>query len=191
MARFLGIGALFISALVIYLFIEVRAEPGVDVDPDKLAEAKSRAERSQAARERSKPIARADSSARVKAPEPEPEPEIAAHARADDSPPIAVAGVSAGINITPPDLDGKPFVEKIKVARKLYGKRRYEQAYELALKLLEEEPNNRRVLRVVIASACVMAKPEEAESYYERLKMPRDRTQMRRRCKAYGVELSE
>jgi hypothetical protein len=185
MNRVLAIGCALIAPLAIYLFIEVRAEPDVEVDADKLA----RAEAAAASRDRvgasyQRPASEAT------APAPGRRSPATGDSGEAASLPVAVTGVSASIDTEAPELDDNaPFVDKVAVARKLYGRRRYEQAYELALQLLEEEPNNRRVLRVVIASACIMARPEPAETYYARLKMPKDRRQMQRRCTAYGVEL--
>ena len=185
MHRVIGIAGLLTAALVLYLFIEVRAEPDIEVDPEKLAEARERT----AVRQRpSSPPA--SSPVTWRAPEPKPQKEPASQSAAPQ--PLAAAGMSMkSISATPPELEGKPFVTKVKEARRLYGRRRYEQAYALAVELLEEEPRNRRVLRVVVASACIMAMPDEAAKYYERLSLPRDRRQMHRRCQAYGVELPE
>jgi hypothetical protein len=187
----LGYGGLVVAGLVVYLFIEVRAEPSVEVDEARLARARSEAaSRARSARPTPSPSTGGSisSNARVVRPgekqdSPAPQPR---------QPPVAVAGMTANLDTSIPDLaDAKTFTDKVKVARRLYGRRRYEQAFELAVQLLEEEPNNRRVLRVVIASACIMANPTDAEKYYQRLKMARDRKQMQRRCNAYGVEIPE
>lgn len=188
MHRAIAIAGALTAALVLYLFIEVRAEPEVQLDEAKLAEVRASAA-ARALRERPRPRPRRDFEVTAPAPQPrqEPEPEP------ERSPaPLAAAGMSmSSIAAVAPDLEGKPFVTKVKEARRLYGRRRYEQAYALALVLLEEEPRNRRVLRVAVASACIMANRDDAVKYYERLKLPRDRRQMRRRCSAYSVELPE
>lgn len=192
MHRAFAIAGALTAALVLYLFIEVQAEPEVEVDPAKIEAARREATAAEAARKRAqpKPTTSPTRQYRVKAPT---ETKKADRDETDRTPePIAATGMSyKSISSRAPDLEGKPFVTKVKEARRLYGRRRYEQAFALALELLEEEPNNRRVLRVAVASSCIMFQRENAEKYYERLKLPRDRNQMRRRCSAYGVELSE
>lgn len=193
MNRALGIGGALIGALVIYLFIEVRAEPGTEVDQDSLARAQSEAR----ARD-----ARAEKQSTSRSSTPTPAPVSKPAARVDDSgdgdgdegarPAVMVTGQSMSIDTDAPTFDeSTPFVVKVKEARRLYGRRRYEQAYDLALDLLKEEPKNRRVLRVAVASACIMARPGEAQQHFEQLSYPKDKEQMRRRCRAYGVELPE
>lgn len=189
MSRVLGIGGALIGALVIYLFIEVQAEPGVDVDEGKIAaarsEAQSRAVRGRARERTSRDTAPAPVARASKAKDKEKD-----EGDDDSSPPVAVTGMSMSIDTSAPTFDeNTPFVDKVKEARRLYGRRRYEQAYDLALELLKEEPKNRRVLRVAVAAACIMARPDAAAEHFEQLSYPKDKTQMRRRCKAYGVEL--
>jgi hypothetical protein len=75
-------------------------------------------------------------------------------------------------------------------ANRLYDKGQYEDARDAALEILEGNPKNVRMLRIVVSSSCIMGEPEPATKHY--LELPRrDQRQMARRCKRYGVEFDE
>ena len=73
-------------------------------------------------------------------------------------------------------------------ANTLYNRSEYEQAFEVALKVLEDDPENIRMLRVAVSSSCAMGETATATQYIDKLP-ERHRESMRRRCKKFGTEL--
>jgi hypothetical protein len=80
-----------------------------------------------------------------------------------------------------PDLDAAMLE-----ANKLYDRHNYDEARNLALKLLERQPGTTRMLRVVVSSSCILGDGETAQKYWTQL--PEfDRGQMTTRCERFGV----
>lgn len=77
--------------------------------------------------------------------------------------------------------------ERMADANRMYDKGDYETSRDAALEILQEHPENVRMLRIVVSSSCIMGEPELATKYYEVLPA-RDQRQMARRCERYGVE---
>lgn len=77
--------------------------------------------------------------------------------------------------------------DRMDEANALYDRADYIGAKEAALVILEEQPDNVRMLRIAVSVACMMGSVDEAHDYYGRLP-ERDQRQMARRCKKYGVE---
>ncbi len=74
-------------------------------------------------------------------------------------------------------------------ANKLYDRHNYEDARQLALKLLDREPGTVRMLRVVVSSSCILGDAETAQKYWPQL--PEfDRGQMTSRCERFGVNFT-
>lgn len=71
-------------------------------------------------------------------------------------------------------------------ANKLYDRHNYEDARQLALKLLDREPGTVRMLRVVVSSSCILGDAEMAQKYWTLLP-DFDRGQMATRCERFGV----
>ena len=74
---------------------------------------------------------------------------------------------------------------------KSYDSGDYDEAKEAAIRLLKKDPNNVRMLRVVISSACQTGDPTDAQLYFERLTEKRDRDQMKTRCERNAVTLTD
>lgn len=74
-------------------------------------------------------------------------------------------------------------------ANQFYAQAQYAEASARAKAVLEGQPDNPRMLRVVVSSACMMGASAEAATYFNRLTNPRDRDQMTRRCREAGIEL--
>ena len=75
-------------------------------------------------------------------------------------------------------------------ANRFYDKADYEGARDAAMEVLGNNPDNVRMLRIVVSSSCIMAEEEMARRYYQSLP-DRDQRQMARRCARYGVEFEE
>ncbi len=77
--------------------------------------------------------------------------------------------------------------DKLRSVNRLYDRKQYEEAREAALVLLDKQPDNRRMLRVVVSASCIMAEPAIAREYYAKLPV-RDQKTMAKRCARYGVD---
>ena len=72
------------------------------------------------------------------------------------------------------------------LANKAYDSQDFDQAVAIAGKILAKEPNNIRMLRVMVSANCIQGDSAIAQQHYEKLP-PFDREQMRARCDRYGV----
>lgn len=81
------------------------------------------------------------------------------------------------------DLKGDNLME---LASKAYDAQDFDQAVAIAGKILSKDPNNVRMLRIMVSSNCIQGDSVVAQQHYERL--PKfDREQMKERCDRYGV----
>jgi hypothetical protein len=88
-----------------------------------------------------------------------------------------------------PNLEGDPRLALATTkdeANRLYDKMDYEAAMTHALSVLEREPGDVRMLRVVVSSACQLGDADKARQYWTQLP-PHDQNQMNRRCQRYGI----
>jgi hypothetical protein len=91
----------------------------------------------------------------------------------------------AGTGPTPGDPTGSRAAE----VSRLYDQREYDDAIKLAKTILETEPDNVRVMRVMISSACASGDVTLARSYFDKLKRPKDRRDMTKRCERFGASI--
>jgi hypothetical protein len=196
-----GIAAVILIALVM-LFLKVTESPAHEVDKDKLARAQANYQRQRAAAERAVPSLPEAPPRRTQArrvPDPEPEPEVVMPDRPmprtldgiairdpRTAPGISAIGLGEGAGM---DGDGASVKSKMDGANKLYDRADYEGAREAALEILKDHPNQTRMLRVVVSASCIMGDADMAEEYFGALTRDKDRDQMSRRCKRYGVDL--
>ena len=75
-------------------------------------------------------------------------------------------------------------------ANKAYDKMEFDEARGFAKKVLEQQPNNARMLRIMVSAACVEVDAPEAQKHYNLLGKP-DREQMKTRCARYGVTFTD
>ena len=73
-------------------------------------------------------------------------------------------------------------------ANKHYDRGDYESALQNAMNILKENPNNIRMLRIVVSSSCIMGEGDQARDYAKRLPQ-RDKKQLAGRCQRYQIEL--
>ena len=71
-------------------------------------------------------------------------------------------------------------------ANKAYDRQDFEEARSIAGKLLAKQPNNVRMLRIMVSASCIEGDNAVAQKYYEQLPKG-DREQMKSRCDRYGV----
>ena len=184
-------GGLVVVA-IIALFVEVNEAPAKP-NQAKIDEARQRHKRTRsapAAGNMSDPWARntADTPAQpklgVETPSiPPPEPVIEEERPA---PPTAREAAT-------PDLEGDPRLEVSSAkdeANRLYDKMDYDGALQKALSVLEKEPGDIRMTRVVVSAACQLGDADKAKQYWLQLP-PHDQNQMTRRCQRFGITFSE
>ena len=75
-------------------------------------------------------------------------------------------------------------------ANKAYDRGDFDEAKQIAEKVLEKNPGNSRMLRILVSSECIAGDSALAQKYYAQL-APGDRAQMRTRCDRYGVTLKD
>lgn len=74
----------------------------------------------------------------------------------------------------------------MELANKAYDKQDFDEAIAIAGKVLSKDPNNVRMLRIMVSANCIGGDNGVAQQYYE--KLPKfDRDQMKQRCDRYGV----
>lgn len=88
-------------------------------------------------------------------------------------------------------IEAKSLKERMDEANRRYEVADYDGAITQARSILAENPLNIRMLRVVIASGCLMGDEELAREYHQKLPdhAKRAKRDMRVRCSRYGVEL--
>ena len=171
--------------------LRVNDEQVVEVDESALARARSLHQRATA--RASSPSAMAPTSKRRTEPATvdSQTPAIATRdtfrAMKADPPGIPQPGptLAKGVTLSP---GTKEFVAAMDDANKAYDRGDYMGAVEAAEALIEKQPNNVRMLRVVVSSHCILGNAEEASGFFEKLPA-RDQRQMARRCGRYGIEL--
>jgi predicted Zn-dependent protease len=75
-------------------------------------------------------------------------------------------------------------------ANRAYDQGEFEEAKQIAQKVLVQTPNNVRMIRIVVSSECIAGDSAEAQKYFAQLPVA-DRAQMRTRCDRYGVTLKD
>jgi hypothetical protein len=179
----LPVGALLVLGLGVYLFVEVRAQPA--------------------------PVA---ARARPAAPSPEPaapSPEPAAPDSADPavqpvaSPHGSVAAQRPAAPVRPvgdpprdapaaPDgpLIGPKLDAAMDEANKAYDQGEYDEAKQIARRVLAQNPTNVRMLRIIVSASCIEGDSAVAQAHFARLPA-HDQEQMRVRCARYGVAFAD
>lgn len=180
-----GIAAAAVLAVGVYLLVQVHASPASpSPSPSSAPEA------SEAAREpapaRSTPMMPAAPTWR---------PQLA-----DDTPAAGSAQPGAAGNrfVTPATRAALHSLQHVNLrmdslmdqASKAYEGQDYKRATLIAGKILSLEPNNLRMLRIMVSSACATDDAATAQKYYTSLP-PHDRQQMTARCEKAGITFTD
>lgn len=163
----------------VYLFLAVRAQP----EPPEIA--RSRADQLPRAARRAEPLVQSapelgDTPAEALPPSSDRPPPVPLM-RSGDPPPEAVAGSGAEAEISPLKLN-----EIMKQANLAYDRGEFDQAKAIAGKVLDKDPTNARMLRVVVSASCIEGEAGPAQANFAKLP-PDDQEQMRIRCARYGI----
>ncbi|HET6611720.1 MAG TPA: hypothetical protein VFG83_07020 [Kofleriaceae bacterium] len=190
---FLGAAAVLVLGALVVLAAWAQADADIEIDDRALAQAKLAHQRdearAQALSRRAQARAKRQRAAippppiTVPEPEPEPEPEPVRRPEIRIRPRVHVAAK--------PGNTEKILDARMDHANFLYDRKRYEEAISTAKKVLEDVDNDKdrvRMLRVVVSSACIMGDADQAEDYAGDLP-DHDFSQMKTRCRGYGVDL--
>ena len=79
--------------------------------------------------------------------------------------------------------------ERMSEVNRTYDRGDIAGARALALQVLADAPDNVRMLRVLVSSACILGDAAQAKTHWARLTMASDREQMARRCERFGVDV--
>lgn len=178
----LSVAGLVVLGLGIYLFVEVRAAPAtaeVVTHAPATAASHDRVPSAGTPERAAPPIAPPHREARI----PPPAREVPTATAAGTPPPPP----------PPPELDHTVDVTKdatMNEANKAYDRGDLDEAQSIALKVLNTDPKNVRMLRIMVSSSCILGDSVLAQKHYLSLP-PADRAQMRTRCERYGVSFNE
>ncbi len=75
-------------------------------------------------------------------------------------------------------------------ANRAYDHGDFDDAKDIARKILATDPSNVRMLRIMVSSECIAGDAGEAQKYFTQLPEA-DRAQMRTRCDRYGVTFKD
>jgi hypothetical protein len=87
-------------------------------------------------------------------------------------------------------LDGPKLQSVMAEANKAYDRTDFDEARSIAKRVLDQYPDNVRMLRIMVSSHCIEGDGPEAQKSYNLLP-DRDRAQMRTRCDRYGVTFTD
>jgi hypothetical protein len=110
--------------------------------------------------------------------------------------------VEPGSAVAPPAIDNTPtdnsnVDEDLKSsdgktqASKMFDRGDWDEASKQALKMLETDPKDARMLRIVVSVACFTGDPDKAQKYWSQLGEDRDKAQMAVRCGRYGITFKQ
>ena len=175
----LAAGAAGVVLMGVHLFVEVRAAP-----PPAPAVAQAAPAEHAASRQAPLPAARPVRPV-THAPAPAPAPAPAAPSPAP--PPTLQPSMPAAGRV--PAADPK-LMAVMDQANEAYNNQDYDQAMDIALKVLAQHPGTVRMLRIMVSSSCIAGDQAVGQKYFDQL--PRyDRDQMNTRCSRYGVTFKE
>jgi hypothetical protein len=166
----LGIVAVATLGLGVYLFLAVNSAPAASAVPGPVEHHVDKP--AQVAQAREEAPSTPSRSAHVDTP---------AH--------VAVKPVQTAEAPAPPAIEVKK-EDMMTQANKAYDAGDLDEAMSIARKVLETDPQNVRMRRVMVSSSCILGDAAIAQKHYLFLPPP-DRETMRIRCARYGVTFTE
>ena len=182
----LAVGSLVVLVTGLYLFVEVRSAPA---QPPSAPTTSPRA-----VTPTPPPVVAANDKP---APPPPPPPVI----EPADPPPATDDTPAPDTKVIHPQINN-PFRPKLggaingklevamNEANKAYDRGDFDEARQLAQKILARQPTNERMLRIMVSSACMDGDAADAQKYYNQLPQ-QDRAAMKTRCDRYGVTFTD
>lgn len=177
----LPLGAVLVFIAGVYLFVEVRAQPA----PPAIASQVERASRPS-------PVVPHGAPAREASPAADrrPSPRATAVAAAPVAQVAPVAAPSLGSAQDPGELTGAKLEAVMTEANKAYDRNDYDEARQIASRVLAQLPTNVRMLRVMVSASCIDGDAAVAQAHFAKLP-PADQEQMKVRCARYGVAFAD
>jgi len=172
----LPIAAVLVLALGVYLFVEVRAEPA---PPEPVMGRASRA---------SAPPVRTPQAAPADEPVAAPRVSPPQHA-APGAPATALPTPTLVVSDEPPPVGAK-LDAAMAEANRAYDRGDFDEAKAAAGRLLANDPNNVRMLRIMVSASCLDGDASAAQTHYAKLP-PGDQEQMKLRCARYGITFAD
>lgn len=180
----LAVGAVLVLGMTIYLVREVGRSP-----------ASAQAERASSVEPAAKPEVVKPPPVRTGTPNPPPAPppRVASNDTPsrtfERTPPVEEVQPPTNARIMP--TGPSPKLDAIMgEANRAYDQGDFDEAKQIAQKVLAQTPGNVRMLRIVVSSECIAGDGAEAQKYFSQLPEA-DRAQMRTRCDRYGVTLKD
>ncbi|HEY4180779.1 MAG TPA: hypothetical protein VGM90_28235 [Kofleriaceae bacterium] len=158
--------------LGVYLFLAVNSTPSASALPT--------------------PVEHHDEPKAVVAETPTPTPDArpaGRPAKIDEPPPTENGGTLPSLQAPTPTVDLKKD-DLMTQASKAYDGGEFDEAMTLARKVLEDDPQNTRMRRIMVSSSCILDDAATAQKNYLFLPV-QDRETMRIRCARYGVTFTE
>ncbi|HTJ47447.1 MAG TPA: hypothetical protein VL463_35355 [Kofleriaceae bacterium] len=185
----LAVSGTVVLAMSLYLYVKVRAAPAqpsnVVVEGAKLSAASQQLAQPPAADhwDTSSPQAREESIRnQLVAP---------AHDRVEP-PPAGSSTVAPQLQVDDGNVDDElKASDGLTMANKMFDRGDWEDASKQALKMLETDPKNAKMLRIVVSVACFTGDPDKAQKYWSQLSDDRDKAQMSVRCGRYGIQFKQ
>lgn len=169
----MAVASAAVLALGVYLFVEVRSAPAAaQVEVASRASAPAHKDPEPAKDDASPPAATPPVVRARDRHDPVPPPEEA---------PPAVTAVREKDQKADPNNDAL-----MDEANKAYDKQEFDEARGIAQRVLTKEPDNIRMLRIMVSAACVETDVNEAAKWLAKLPSG-DQAAMKTRCKRYGV----
>lgn len=179
----LAAGGVLVLGMAIYLVREVSRTPApAQADRTSPAVAPAVAATEPAPAEPTRSARIPTRQVRITNPEPAPAGEDPATPALDTPPPALARIAPTGPN---PKLDSI-----MDEANRAYDHGDFDEAKQIAQKVLEKSPGNVRMLRILVSAECIAGDAAEAQKYFNQLPPP-DRAQMRTRCDRYGVTFKD
>lgn len=169
-----------VLGLGVYLFVEVRAQP-VPAPQVERAPRPSPVVPHPAPATPIEPAAPDRPVRPTKLVLPHP-PTPSAPADAGPAPALATAAAPEA----DPSLAGSKLDAVMAEANKAYDRGDYDEAKQLAVRLLAQLPTNVRMMRIMVSASCIDGDSAVALIYYPKLP-PVDQEQMKVRCARYGI----
>jgi type IV secretory pathway VirB10-like protein len=185
-------GTVLVLGVAVYLFIEVRTSTAQTPAPTTGSTTKVA---TTPRPEPPTPVSTPPPTAPVRTALPEvppPRPTPIMPTPAPDQPVREPSVPSVGrIGGIPEDMRANPKLDAIMAeANKAYDKGDFDEAKQIAAKVLAQNPTNVRMLRIMVSASCIDGDTPLAQKNY--LLLPEaDRAQMRTRCERYGVTFKD
>jgi hypothetical protein len=183
----LGVAALAVLGMALYLFNEVRTTTASSAVPQRTAPARTAAPENEPPPTESEPSKVASRPANLPVRTAPPSQPPVTSSGGGDTPAPSLENTTVADELAKP----VPRMDAVMAeANKAYDRGEFDEAKGIALKVLAKDPANVRMLRIVVSANCIDGNSADAQKHY--LSLPQvDREQMKVRCERYGVTFND